>query len=46
MLSLPGCQWATGELPFKDGIYDHPIDALRYFFVNATQNTKTSTRRY
>ncbi len=37
---------ATGELPFKDGIYDHPIDALRYFFVNATQNTKTSTRRY
>ena len=22
------------ELPLKDGIYDHPIDALRYFFVN------------
>lgn len=35
-----------GELPFKDGVYDHPIDALRYFFVNAAQNTKTSTRRY
>ena len=46
MLPLPGCQRAAGELPFKDGIYDHPIDALRYFFVNATQNTKTSTRRY
>ncbi len=23
-----------GELPEKDGVYDHPIDALRYFFVN------------
>jgi phage terminase large subunit len=23
-----------GELPDKDGIHDHPIDALRYFFVN------------
>jgi len=23
-----------GELPQKDGLYDHPIDALRYFFVN------------
>jgi hypothetical protein len=22
------------ELPYKDGLYDHPIDALRYFFVN------------
>jgi hypothetical protein len=22
------------ELPVKDGVYDHPIDALRYFFVN------------
>lgn len=37
---------AAGELPLKDGIYDHPIDALRYFFVNVAQNTKTSTRRY
>lgn len=24
------------ELPHKDGLYDHPIDALRYFFVNRT----------
>ena len=23
-----------GELPEKDGVHDHPIDALRYFFVN------------
>jgi hypothetical protein len=37
---------ASGELPFKDGLYDHPIDALRYFFVNATQNMKASARRY
>jgi hypothetical protein len=22
------------ELPLKDGVYDHPIDALRYFFIN------------
>jgi hypothetical protein len=35
-----------GELPFKDGVYDHPIDALRYFFVNARQNTPTRTRPY
>ena len=36
---------ATGELPFKDGVYDHPIDALRYFFINA-QSTPATTRRY
>jgi hypothetical protein len=34
------------ELPLKDGIYDHPIDALRYFFVNYKHNTKTTSRRY
>jgi phage terminase large subunit len=22
------------EQPVKDGVYDHPIDALRYFFLN------------
>jgi hypothetical protein len=37
---------AAGELPLKDGVYDHPIDALRYFFVNHTRTTKTTTRRY
>jgi len=36
----------NNELPLKDGIYDHPIDALRYFFVNYTQPTKTTARRY
>ncbi|MBN2182530.1 MAG: hypothetical protein JW715_11510, partial [Sedimentisphaerales bacterium] len=37
---------AVGELPLKDGLYDHPIDALRYFFVNHTQPGKTTARRY
>jgi hypothetical protein len=36
---------ANPELPEKDGIYDHPIDALRYFFVNSNRK-KTTTRRY
>jgi hypothetical protein len=29
----------TIELPVKDGVYDHPIDALRYFFVNYTNKS-------
>jgi hypothetical protein len=37
---------APGELPLKDGLYDHPIDALRYFFINQTKPEKTATRRY
>jgi len=37
---------ASGELPFKDGVYDHPIDALRYFFVNAKRPTQSASRRY
>ena len=37
---------AAGELPLKDGLYDHPIDALRYFFVNHSRPAKTTTRRY
>ncbi|MHC4678100.1 MAG: phage terminase large subunit family protein [Planctomycetota bacterium] len=37
---------APGELPLKDGLYDHPIDALRYFFINHTRPAKTTTRRY
>jgi len=36
----------AGELPLKDGLYDHPIDALRYFFVNYKHNGKTTNRRY
>jgi len=37
---------STAELPLKDGLYDHPIDALRYFFVNYKHTTKTTSRRY
>ncbi len=37
---------AADELPLKDGIYDHPIDALRYFFVNYSQNRKSISKRY
>ena len=37
---------AGRELPLKDGVYDHPMDALRYFFVNYKYRTKTATRRY
>ncbi len=35
-----------GELPVKDGVYDHPIDALRYFFVNYFTKGKTGSRPY
>ncbi|UCF42399.1 MAG: hypothetical protein JSV99_07280 [Planctomycetota bacterium] len=37
---------AASELPLKDGLYDHPIDALRYFFVNYKHSDKTTSRRY
>ncbi|MHC4424667.1 MAG: phage terminase large subunit family protein [Planctomycetota bacterium] len=43
----PESRSAAGELPQKDGLYDHPIDALRYFFVNHNRPPqKTATRRY
>jgi hypothetical protein len=38
---------AIDELPLKDGVYDHPIDALRYFFINHTGNAaKSISRKY
>ncbi len=37
---------AATELPLKDGVYDHPIDALRYFFINYKHPQKTADRRY
>lgn len=43
----PDC--STGlksELPLKDGLYDHHIDALRYFFINYARNRKTFCRTY
>ncbi len=36
----------TGELPVKDGLYDHPIDALRYFFVNYRKTDNGVGRSY
>jgi hypothetical protein len=39
-------QTTGGELPFKDGVYDHPLDALRYFFINRQHDAPTTTRRY
>lgn len=36
-----------GEMPVKDGVYDHPIDALRYFFVNfSRRGARPVSRRY
>jgi hypothetical protein len=38
---------ALSEVPLKDGLYDHPIDALRYFFVNyITKSCKVIIRSY
>jgi hypothetical protein len=34
------------EMPLKDGIYDHPIDALRYFFVNYNSSGTAKSRKY
>jgi len=34
------------ELPQKDGVYDHYIDALRYFFVNYYQPNGVKVREY
>jgi len=36
----------ASELPLKDGLHDHPIDALRYFFVNHKHTGKTTSRLY
>lgn len=37
---------APTELPLKDGLYDHPIDALRYFFVNYNIPRGATVRSY
>jgi len=42
----PQAGGSAGELPQKDGLYDHPIDALRYFFINNARPAKTTARRY
>jgi len=35
-----------GEVPIKDGVHDHLIDALRYFFVNFPEDGKARHSRY
>lgn len=35
-----------GELPLKDGVHDHLIDALRYFFVNREHRRSITARHY
>ncbi len=35
-----------GEAPLKEGEHDHPIDALRYYFVNASVNETVRVKRY
>ncbi len=42
----PDADAADPELPLKDGVYDHPIDALRYFFINRRKTMKSTARRY
>src|SRR5207248_1817477 len=37
---------AASELPLKDGVHDHLIDALRYFFINSSISYKASQRQY
>lgn len=39
-------QPTPAELPQKDGIYDHPIDALRYFFINHAKPPTAAARLY
>ena len=35
-----------GELPAKDGEHDHPVDALRYFFINRKRRGIARSGRY
>ncbi len=34
------------EIPDKDGVYDHPIDALRYFFIGLNSTGKVKVIKY
>jgi hypothetical protein len=44
--AMEGYRFPPGqsELPLKDGTHDHPVDALRYFFVNATRQQPAGER--
>ena len=37
---------AGGELPLKDGVHDHPVDALRYDLVNSLTGGPVRVTRY
>ena len=37
---------SRSENPDKDGVHDHLIDALRYFFVNRSRGEVVGGRRY
>lgn len=40
--AFQGYVWgADGDVPVKDGIHDHPMDALRYLVVNLVRSEKT-----
>jgi hypothetical protein len=36
----------NAETPLKDGVNDHPIDALRYYFVNSARSGEAKARKY
>jgi terminase large subunit-like protein len=36
----------ASEVPEKDGVHDHPIDALRYFFVGVNSGGKVTAKDY
>lgn len=41
-----GARGQRAEQPVKDGLHDHLIDALRYFFVNMEKSGKVTERRF
>ncbi|UCC96309.1 MAG: hypothetical protein JSW66_10730 [Phycisphaerales bacterium] len=43
---LPTGRRGGSERPEKDGVYDHPIDALRYFFINTKRRAYGGSRPY
>ncbi len=34
------------EAPYKDGVYDHPVDALRYYFAGRRFKGRVRDRAY
>jgi hypothetical protein len=46
--AMQSYRYAEGgsEIPVKDNVHDHLIDALRYFFVNHIRSDTVNHRRY